>query len=312
MGKRFHRPEGNSAYYPYALRTRMRARQRRSAGVLWALGVAALGLAAVLLVRQTVFDGGQPAPPERSAVPGGTQDVPARVTVRYATADLQSDALAATGEADAEARREKLPNTTARPADTADILPAYRDLYEENPDLAGWLHIEGAGIDLPVMQTPGDNEYYLRRGFDRLYSTAGTLFLDARCSLEVPTANWLVYGHNMADGSMFGGLDRYEDETFYREHPTFTFDTLYEEGTWQVAAVLRTELGADALPYYAFFDADGRADWQEKVDAILALALYDTGVVPEYGDQLLTLSTCGTTTPGTGERFAVLAVRIDG
>mgnify|MGYP002139428798 CR=1 FL=1 len=51
---------------------------------------------------------------------------------------------------------------------------------------------------------------------------------------------------------------------------------------------------------------DGR-----RVEAITALALYDTGVMPEYGAQLLTLSTCGDTHPDTDARFALLAVRID-
>ena len=58
-------------------------------------------------------------------------------------------------------------------------------------------------------------------------------------------------------------------------------------------------------------DAEGRAEWQRRVDAILALSLYDTGVDPEYGQQLLTLSTCGTATIYTDERLAVLAVRVE-
>lgn len=182
-----------------------------------------------------------------------------------------------------------------------------------NPDLIGWLRIDGTDIDLPVVQTPGDNEYYLRRGFDRFYAVGGTLFLDERCSVsaDAPTANWLIYGHNMHDGSMFGQLVRYRDEDFYKAHPTFTFDTLYEGGTWQVVAAVDTALGADTLPYYTFFDADTKLDWQHRVRAITEKALYDTGVMPEYGAQLLTLSTCGDTRPDTDARFALLAVRID-
>lgn len=179
--------------------------------------------------------------------------------------------------------------------------------------LIGWLRIDGTDIDLPVVQTPGDNEYYLRRGFDRFYAVGGTLFLDERCSVsaDAPTANWLIYGHNMHDGSMFGQLVRYRNEDFYKAHPTFTFDTLYEGGTWQVVAAVDTALGADALPYYTFFDADTKLDWQHRVRAITEKALYDTGVMPEYGAQLLTLSTCGDTRPDTDARFALLAVRID-
>ena len=36
--------------------------------------------------------------------------------------------------------------------------------------------------------------------------------------------------------TVFGQLVRYRDEDFYKAHPTFTFDTLYEGGTWQVTA----------------------------------------------------------------------------
>ena len=59
------------------------------------------------------------------------------------------------------------------------------------------------------------------------------------------------------------------------------------------------------------FDADTKLDWQHRVRAITEKALYDTGVMPEYGAQLLTLSTCGDTHPDTDARFALLAVRID-
>ena len=66
-----------------------------------------------------------------------------------------------------------------------------------------------------------------------------------------------------------------------------------------------------ALLLNGIFDAADRAEWQRRVDAILALSLYDTGVAPEYGDELLTLSTCGETSAATDRRFAVLAVRIE-
>lgn len=312
--KRYRRLHGDSAYYPFGARAALRRRQRRRAALLWVCGLALVGAAVALGVRQWVFHGGQPEPPAPAALPASaeTAATPEQgrtpVTVRPITVDV----LAATAAADETAQTSPAPAPTPDAETEAAILPAYRELYAENPDLVGWLRVDGTDIDYPVLQTPGDNEYYLRRGFDRLYSTAGSLFLDERCRITPdPTANWLVYGHNMADDSMFGELDAYADEDFWREHPTFTFDTLTEPGTWAVVAALRTELGADELPYYTFFDAADRADWQNRVDAMLAVALYDTGVVPEYGDQLLTLSTCGTASVYTDERFAVLAVRVE-
>lgn len=309
MSKRYRRLRGDTAYYPFAARTGLRARQRRHARWLRLGGAVALILAAALLLRQTLFHGGQPEPPAPAAVSSTTATAETgRVTVAPLAATR--DALARTEAADAHTTPETAP--TPAPEQAAQVLPPYRALYEQNADLVGWLRMDGTGIDLPVVQTPGDNEHYLRRGFDGLYATGGTLFLDEQCSIDPdnPTANWLIYGHNMADGSMFGELTRYRDEAFWRAHPTFTFDTLYETGTWQVVAALDTTLGADALPYYTFFDADTKLEWQQRVDAILDLALYDTGTTPEYGQQLLTLSTCGNTTPATDTRFALLAVRI--
>ena len=283
MPKRYRKLRGDTAYYPFAARTGLRARQRRHVRVLRGAGLAALALAAVLLVRQTVFRGGQPdAPAAVPTAPAVTaQPAPTHVTVQPLAATR--DALADTQRADASAHTT--PETAAVPAAAAgEILPRYRALYEKNPDL-----------------------------IDRFYAVGGTLFLDERCSVsaDAPTANWLIYGHNMHDGSMFGQLVRYRDEDFYKAHPTFTFDTLYEGGTWQVVAAVDTTLGADTLPYYTFFDADTKLDWQHRVRAITEKALYDTGVMPEYGAQLLTLSTCGDTHPDTDARFALLAVRID-
>lgn len=63
MPKRYRKLRGDTAYYPFAARTGLRARQRRHVRVLRGAGLAALALAAVLLVRQTVFRGGQPDAP---------------------------------------------------------------------------------------------------------------------------------------------------------------------------------------------------------------------------------------------------------
>lgn len=313
MPKRYRKLRGDTAYYPFAARTGLRARQRRHARALRTAGAAALILAAVLALRQSVFRGGQPDAPALlpSAAPAVTA-APGTAHVSVQPLAATRDALAETQQADTQAHTT--PESAVQPsaARTAEVLPRYRSLYEQNPDLIGWLRIDGTGIDLPVVQTPGDNEYYLRRGFDRFYAVGGTLFLDERCSVkpDAPTDNWLIYGHNMRDGSMFGQLVRYRDEAFCQAHPTFTFDTLYETATWQVAAVLDTALGADELPYYTFFDADNKLDWQRRVAAITEKSLYDTGVTPEYGTQLLTLSTCGDTRIGTDARFALLAVRV--
>ena len=294
---RYAHLKGSSAYYPFGARTSLRKKQRMRVVLLRLLGLALIVPVALFLVRQIFFNGGQPKPPIGvTATPETASSGPVSVTVQPATVNAPQNV--------------QTPESTAETENA--ILPKYQDLYAQNSDLVGWLTIDAIGVDYPVMQTPGDNEYYLRRGFDKVYSLAGSLFLDENCRITSPsTANWLIYGHNMSDGSMFGQLDKYAEESFYREHPTFEFDTLYEEMQWQIVAVIRTQVGADDLPYYTFFDASSERDWQAKYQAVMDLALYDTGVTAQYGDQLLTLSTCGTTSSTTDKRLAVIAKRID-
>ena len=71
--------------------------------------------------------------------------------------------------------------------------PAYRDLYEQNPDLIGWLTIDGTDIDLPVVQTPAATSTTTPR-HGRFTATGGLLFMDEHCSIDpaAPTANWLI------------------------------------------------------------------------------------------------------------------------
>lgn len=294
---RYAHLKGSSAYYPFGARTSLRKKQRMRVVLLRLLGLALIVPVALFLVRQIFFNGGQPKPPIGvTATPETASSGPVSVTVQPATVNAPQNV--------------QTPESTAETENA--ILPKYQDLYAQNSDLVGWLTIDAIGVDYPVMQTPGDNEYYLRRGFDKVYSLAGSLFLDENCRITSPsTANWLIYGHNMSDGSMFGQLDKYAEESFYREHPTFAFDTLYEEMQWQIVAVIRTQVGADDLPYYTFFDASSERDWQAKYQAVMDLALYNTGVTAQYGDQLLTLSTCGTTSSTTDKRLAVVAKRID-
>lgn len=219
-----------------------------------------------LLVRQAL-GGGQPPPPSRPAVSA-------------------SAASAASASA---------PDPWAK--NQEGILNVYAPYYEKNPDIIGWLSIPGTGVDYPVVRTPGNNEKYLRLGFDGAYAAGGTLFLDERCDpgAETPTANQMIYGHDMNDGSMFGTLHLYADEEYGKEHSLIRFDTLWETGEYQLLAAFysRVYYTTDTcFKYYQFFDAADEAAFNDYVSNVKALAEYDTGVTAAYGDRLLTLSTC--------------------
>ena len=96
-------------------------------------------------------------------------------------------------------------------------------LHKKNGDIVGWLKIGGTRIDYPVMQTPDENEYYLRRNFRKESSIAGTPFMDAG-SVIGTSKNYLIFGHNIKSGTMFHDLLKYEDKAFWKKHKTFSFD----------------------------------------------------------------------------------------
>lgn len=190
------------------------------------------------------------------------------------------------------------------------VLPQYQDLWERNEDLAGWVSIPGTAIDYPVMHTPQEEEFYLRRAFDGSASVSGTPFLAADCFAGC--GNYLIYGHNMRDGSMFAALLDYADAAFWEEHPTIRFDTLEETGTYEVLAAFYVDVAVTdagvAFPYYAYTDLRDEAVFTEYLSQVESAALYDTGVTAVPGDQLLTLSTCSY--HSSEERFVVVARRV--
>lgn len=176
-----------------------------------------------------------------------------------------------------------------------DILPQYQALYQENNDLIGWLEIPDTMLNLPVMYTPENSEYYLRRLFDGTESLYGVPFLDGDCSVSPRSDNLILHGHHMRDGTMFSTLADYQDEQFFREHPTIRFDTIYEEGQYEIISAFLSVYdendGSDDL-YYNFIDARDPADFDRFVAQIKERSLYDTGKTAVYGDELITLITC--------------------
>ena len=191
-----------------------------------------------------------------------------------------------------------------------EVLEEYKNLLLKNKKLIGWVKIEDTNIDYPVMQTV-DNEYYLDHNMNQQYDKNGTIFMDKDCDVLKPSTNFILYGHHMQSGRMFGQLDKYKDESFYEKHPYISFDTIYEKGTYQVMYVFRSKVYKETeivFKYYQFIDANGEQEFHSYMEEMAALSLYDTGVSAEYGDQLLTLSTCDY--QETDGRFVVVAKKI--
>ena len=190
------------------------------------------------------------------------------------------------------------------------LLDEYKTLYNKNKNLIGWLKIDDTIIDYPVMQT-SDNEYYLDHNLNQEYDKNGSLFLDKDCDIIKPSTNFIIYGHHMKSGKMFGGLKEYKREKYYQKHKYIQFETIYEKGVYEVMYVFNSKIYYEdevVFKYYQFIDALSEQEFYSNMEEMKKISLYDTGVQAEYGDQLLTLSTCD-----YGEddaRFVVVAKKI--
>ncbi|MCR5691417.1 MAG: class B sortase [Eubacterium sp.] len=175
------------------------------------------------------------------------------------------------------------------------ILKKYKKLYKKNKDMIGWVQVKGTEIDYPVMQTKKDNEYYLHRNFKKEEDVNGLPFLDASCDVEDPNNNLMIYGHHMKSGMMFAHLMDFQEEDFFKKHGRIQVDTLYEEREYEVVAAFYSQIydeDQDVFKYYQYPGSLSQKKFDTYVKNVKKLSLYDTGVTPEYGDQLVTLVTC--------------------
>lgn len=208
-----------------------------------------------------------------------------------ALAQIKDQATEPTGQED-PIPAESVDTPDPDDGDAVQILPEYAQLYAMNNDLVGWITIENTVIDYPVMQRREEKDYYLYRDFYGAENIHGCIYVREQCDVFAPSDNVVIYGHRMKDGTMFRQLLEYEDQRFYEEHATITFNTLYERHTYQIIAVFKTTMDYKGFAFHHFNDALDEEQFDEYVAKCKELALYDTGVDAVYGDKLITLATC--------------------
>ena len=193
-------------------------------------------------------------------------------------------------------------------SDKEETHSAFNDLTAINDDYKGWLKIEDTVIDYPVMKSSEDDpEYYLHRDFDKNYSFSGTPFIGA--GADENSDAFVIYAHNMNNGTMFGTLDYYADKEWAEQHRYINFDTLDENRVYKVFAAFQTALGSENE--FKYSERAGKLSDEEYkafVNDIKDASVMFTGECPDKKTQILMLSTCSY--HAENGRFVVAAYRV--
>lgn len=176
-----------------------------------------------------------------------------------------------------------------------------------NGDAIGWVQVDDTRIDYPVMYTPDDPQHYLHRNFKDEESFAGTPFFGEGSDPQSATTNSaIIYSHHMRDGSMFGELEKFADSSWAAEHD-ISYTDADGEHRYQVIGAFYEDVSSG--DYWHYWDQVGTLNedaFNGLLKEVKKRSCISTKANAEYGDKLLTLSTCSY---GTSEqRFAVVAV----
>ncbi len=181
-------------------------------------------------------------------------------------------------------------------------------LKEENSDIVGWLEIEGTSINYPVLQGT-DNEFYMTHNYKKEKSKNGSIFLNKDYDWNIESNNLLIYGHNINNGTMFQELLKYENESFYKEHPKIRFTTENEDSIYDIISAFKSKVyyksEKNVFRYYYFINPKSEEEYMEYIEKAKKASLYNIEETATYGDRLITLSTCSYYTQDG--RFAVVA-----
>ncbi len=166
----------------------------------------------------------------------------------------------------------------------------FASLQAYNPDIIAWIKISGTNIDYPVLQGP-NNDKYLRHTPDGDYSIAGSIFLEFSNASDFSDCHSIIYGHHFRGSyrPMFTQLVDYRSEEFYKAHPTAVLYTPAGKYTIRFFSCYVTKLGDNA--WRTQMEGSVYANW---IRDVAGKAMYDTGILPQETDRVVTLSTCST------------------
>lgn len=210
--------------------------------------------------------------------------------------DLQSQTETQTLAAETEEKIAETEQSQTKP----DIPVDFEKLWEINPEIYAWIEIPGTSVAYPIVQSASDNSYYLNHTIEGMAGYPGSIYTEGINSKDFQDFNTMIYGHDMEDGSMFGGLHQFEDSEYLKNHETLIIYTPEHKLTYRIFMTLTY----DDRHIMGSFDFSKK---EEREAYLASIGNTDTEVTAD--SKIVTLSTCIATQPSN--RFLVEAVLVN-
>ena len=183
-----------------------------------------------------------------------------------------------------------------KPRDPADdgqymtIDVDFDSLHDINPEIYAWIEVPGTNINYAVVQSRTDDLFYNNHGVDKAYFSGGSIYSQRYNSTDFQDSMTVLYGHNRQSQTMFAQLNNFADAEYFaanRDIYIYTPDTVYH---YEIFAAY-PHSSEHLLLCYDFDDPGQFNDYFASLDGTVN-ANYRRDRFPEFGDKVLTLSTC--------------------
>lgn len=224
------------------------------------------------------------------------------------------------GEMDRAAQQQA---NTPEPATPEQVQPAqpedsrvqnpinFAELKEQNPEVYAWIYVPGTDVNLPVVQSTTDDNFYLNHNIDGDYAVEGAIYSQSMNAADFSDPVTVLYGHNLVNGSMFSTLHYFENEDFFAQHDTMYIYTLGHILTYKVVSAYQYD-DRHILNSFDFSDPSVVRTYFDYVMAPNSLVEnVRQGVTLQTTDKIVQLSTCTDTVNHTDTRYLVTGVLTD-
>ena len=187
-------------------------------------------------------------------------------------------------EIDNKEEAEDSGESTAVPVD-------FDALRKINPDIVGWIIVEGTEISYPIMQSSEDEEedFYLHHSFRRESSSHGSIYIQKVNNADFSDFNTVIYGHNMRDGTMFRQLHLFRNKDFFDENDEITVYTPEGIYHYRIFAAYVTE-NEMILDTWGNFENDVLKE--NYIESLQVAGGNQRDAEITVDSQIITLSTC--------------------